>query len=86
MEAQSLPPKHVEGLDSQVMTRNMRLAVDDKSVSHCRVVFVWLLLLRIANHLPGADLSREKSPRTDIYFLCKTQKGRDSGRQYLPKQ
>lgn len=37
-EAQSSPPKQRKGLDSQVMTRGMKVVVDGNSVSHCRVV------------------------------------------------
>lgn len=49
-ESQSSPTKQEKGLDFQVMTRGLKTVVDGNSVSHCRVYFLWILILGITNH------------------------------------
>lgn len=50
VESQSSPTKQKKGLDFQVMTRGLKTVVDGNSVSHCRLDFLWILILGITHH------------------------------------
>lgn len=66
--------------------RSMKLVVVGNSVSHCRVVSGWFLLLVITNHWLGADLHIEKRLEDLVCIPYVKHKREDTLKKNLRKQ